>query len=398
MPQNKPRWRPAKPKPSYDVVIIGGGLHGMSCAYYLAKNHGIKKVAVLERQRLGFGGSGRNTEVFRANQRAPEILPLYVEAIRLWKGLSAELDFNLMVWEKGLIGLAHNEAGLNSMRMRHETQTRMGIENHLLTPEELKKLCPRLDISDKAHIPIVGGYHNPPGGTIRHDAAVWGFAGGCFRQGIDLCEGVEAKGLRIENGRVLGVETTEGFIATEKVLNAAGGWSSQVAALAELKLPVVTLPLQAMVTEPIGPFVTQAVASELYFVYCQQTLKGDIVMGSHMDPWQSYRLYNTHEFAADLTYGITQLFPDLANVKIMRSWSGLCDMTPDSSPIMGETPVEGFFLDVGWGYFGFKSSPACGQAMAEHLATGQRPELIESLGLERFNQGRMVPETTYPRN
>jgi len=397
MGQHKPIWQVREPKNSYDAVMIGGGLHGMACAYYLARDHGISNVGVLERNRIGFGGSGRNTEVFRANQRAPEILPLYVKSIELWKGISAEIDFNFMVWQKGLVGVAHNEFTLNSMRMRHETQTRLGIETHLLTPSELKKLVPRLDISDKTDLPIIGGNFTPQGGSIRHDAAVWGFAKGCCHYGIDLCEGVEVSGIHVKNGRVIGVETNRGPISTPRVLNAVGGWSSTVAKMAGIKLPVVTLPLQAMVTEPIEPFLNQCLASETYFCYGQQTLKGDLVIGAHLDPWQSYRLYNTYEFAAELAYGWTQLFPDLAHVKIMRSWSGLCDMTPDSTPIMGATAVEGFFQDVGWGYFGFKSSPACGKSMAEYMATGKRPELIKHLGLERFYEGRMVPETTFPR-
>jgi sarcosine oxidase subunit beta len=372
-------------------------LHGLACAYYLARDHGLTKVAVLERKRLGYGGSGRNTEVFRANQRAPEILPLYLKAIELWKGLSIEVDFNLMVWARGLVGVAHNQFGLNSMRMRHETHVRLGIENYLLTPEEVKKIVPRLDISDRAHIPIVGGYYHPPGGTIRHDAAVWGFAKGCQGKGIHLCEGVEVTGINVETGRITGVETSQGPISTPVVLNAGGGWSATISRLAGHTLPVVTLPLQAMVTEPIEPFMDQAVVSELYFTYCQQSLKGDIIMGAHMDPWQSYRLYNTYEFTAELAYGITQLFPDLASVKIMRSWSGLCDMTPDSSPVMGATEIEGYYIDAGWGYFGFKSTPACGKLMAEYIATQRRPELLKHLGIERFYEGRMVPETTYPR-
>lgn len=398
MSHSKMMWRVKTPGKGYDVVIVGGGLHGLACAYYLAKEHGIKNVAVLERKRLGYGGSGRNTEIFRANQRAPEILPFYIEANRLWKGLSADLNFNVMVWTKGLIGLAHNRFGLDSMRMRHETQTRMGIENYMLAPQELKKLVPRLDISNKADMPIAGGYYNPPGGTIRHDAAVWGFAKACDRQGIDLCEGVEVTGIIVENRRISGVQTKAGNISTPVVLNAAGGWSSNIARMAGLKLPVVTLPLQAMVSEPIASFVDQVVVSEVYFCYVQQTLKGDLVMGAHMDPWPSFKLYNTFEFAAELSYGITQLFPDLAHVRVMRTWSGLCDMTPDASPIMGETGIEGFYVDVGWGFFGFKASPACGKVMAEHIATKRRPDLIQHLGLERFYEGRMVPETTFTRD
>jgi sarcosine oxidase, subunit beta len=398
MGSHKPLWRVKEPQKRYDAVIIGGGLHGLSAAYYLAKDHRMKHVAVLERRYLGFGGSGRNTEVFRANQRATEALPLYLLSIDLWKALSSELEFNLMVWQKGLIGLAHSDFGLAMMRMRHETQTRMGIENHILTPGELKKLLPALDISDKAAIPVIGGYYHPPGGQIRHDAAVWGLAKGCHQYGVDLCTGVEVSAITKENGSVIGVETNKGSIFTPIILNAAGGYSSEVARMAGLVLPVATFPLQAMVTEPIQPFLNHVVVSEGYFCYIQQTLKGDLIMGAHLDTWQSYKLYNTYEFAAEQAYFILQLFPDLAHVRLLRSWSGLCDMTVDSSPVMGECEIKGFYLDVGWGYFGFKSSPACGKIMAEYMATGRQPAMIKDLSIQRFYEGRMVPETYIARS
>jgi sarcosine oxidase subunit beta len=398
MARSKTLWHFKEPKKTYDAVIIGGGVHGLAAAYYLAKDHKIKNVAVMERRYFGFGGSGRNTEVIRANQRAPEILPLYVQSNRLWNDLSADLEFNLMIWMKGLVGLAHSEAGLNLMHMRHETQTRMGIENHMLTPEELKKLVPALDVSDKAAIPIAGGYFNPPAGQVRHDAAVWGFSKGCNRSGVDLCPGVDVTGFQIAGGKVVGVETNKGPVSAPIVHMAPGGYSSEVAKLAGLTLPVVTLPLQAMVTEPLRPFLDQVVVDELYFCYLQQTLKGDLVMGAHLDPWQSFKLYNTYEFASEQAYFILQIFPDLAHVKLMRSWSGLCDMTVDGCPVMGATEIEGLFIDAGWGYFGFKSAPGCGKNMAAYMATGQCPENIKYLGIDRFYEGRFVPESYLARS
>lgn len=398
MATQKPLWKLREPAKSYDVVIIGGGLHGLATAYYLARDYKISKVAVLERNYLGFGGSSRNTEVIRANQRAPEILPLYVQANQLWNELSAELEWNLMVWMKGLIGLAHNDAGLNAMRLRHETQVRMGIENHILTPEEIKKLVPALDISDKAAIPIAGGYYNPPGGQVRHDAAIWGFAKGCSRLGIDLCPGVEVTGIMIDEDKVTGVETTKGAISAPVVHMAPGGWSSDVSRMAGIDLPVVTLPLQALVTECVKPFLNHVVIDELYFCYVQQSIKGDLIMGAHLDPWQSFHSYNTYEFAAEQAYFILQLFPDLAHLKLMRSWSGLCDMTVDGAPIMGQCDPKGLFIDAGWGYFGFKSSTACGKNMAEFMATGRCPEKIGFLGMDRFYEGRMVPEVYVARS
>ena len=284
MASNQVLWKFEEPKSSYDAIIIGGGIHGMATAYYLARDHGMKNICVLEKGYIGGGGSSRNTEVIRANQRAPEILPLYVQSNELWNQLSQELEWNLMVWMKGMIGLAHNEAGLNAMRMRHETQIRMGIENHILTPEEIQKLVPALDLSARPEIPVVGGYFNPPGGQVRHDPAVWGFAKGCYRQGIDLCPLTEVTKINQENGRVTGVETTKGSISAPVVHMACGGYSSTVAALAGIDLPVVTLPLQAMITECVQPFLNHVVIDELYFCYVQQSVKGDLIMGAPPGP------------------------------------------------------------------------------------------------------------------
>ncbi|MEW6265632.1 MAG: FAD-dependent oxidoreductase [Thermodesulfobacteriota bacterium] len=392
MGEKSPLWRFREPSKNYDVIIIGGGLHGLATAYFLAKEHKAGRIAVLERKYFGYGGSSRNTEVFRVNQRAPEILPLYRLCKDLWLDLSAELEWNMMVWLKGLVGLAHTEAGFNSMRMRHETQLRLGIENHLLTPEELKRLVPALDISDRAALPIYGGYFHPPAGQVHHDAAIWGFMKGCSALGVDLCPETEVTGFDIAGGRVLGVATNKGRITAPAVHMAPGGWSSTVARLAGLELPLFTQPLQAMVTECVKPFLDQVIVSEAYFCYAQQTVKGDLLMGAHLDPWQTYRIYNNYEFAQEQAYSMLQLFPDIAHLKLMRSWAGLCDMTPDGAPIMGLTELEGLYIDAGWGYFGFKASPGCGKTMAEYIATGRRPELISSLGLERFHEGRMVPE------
>ena len=398
MASNKALWKFEEPKSSYDAVIVGGGIHGMATAYYLARDHGMKNICVLDKGYIGGGGSSRNTEVIRANQRAPEILPLYVQSNELWNQLSQELEWNLMVWIKGMIGLAHNEAGLNAMRMRHETQVRMGIENHILTPEEIHKLVPALDLGARPEIPVVGGYFNPPGGQVRHDPAVWGFAKGCHRQGIDLCPLTEVTKINIEDGEVTGVETTKGSISAPVVHMAAGGYSSSVAALAGITLPVVTLPLQAMVTECVQPFLNHVVIDELYFCYVQQSVKGDLIMGAHLDPWQSYKMYNTYDFAAEQAFFMLQLFPDIAHLKLMRTWSGLCDMTVDGAPIMGPLKPKGLFVDAGWGYFGFKSSTGCGKNMAELIATGVRPDNIKSLGMERFYEGRMVPEVYLARS
>jgi sarcosine oxidase subunit beta len=397
MDSSKTFWEFKDPAKSYDVVIIGGGLHGLAAAYFLAKEHHIKRVAVIEKNYFGYGGSGRNTEVFRVNQRAPEILPFYLLSKDLWLELSSELEWNLMVWLKGLVGLAHTMAGFNAMRMRHETQTHMGIENYLLTPDELQKMLPALDISKNTAMPIVGGYFNPPGGQVHHDAAVWGFLKGCHKLGVDLCPGTEVMGIDVQGGKVVGVKTNKGSVAASAVHMAPGGWSSEVARMAHLELPLFTQPLQAWVTEGIKPFLNHVVVSEGYFCYAQQTVKGDLIMGAHLDPWQTYKSYTTYEFAQELAYAMLQLFPDIAHLKMMRAWSGLCDMTPDGAPVMGKTDVENLYIDAGWGYFGFKASPGCGKTMAEYIATKRCPELISHLGINRFYEGHMIPETYIAR-
>jgi sarcosine oxidase subunit beta len=267
-----------------------------------------------------------------------------------------------------------------------------------MTPPEIKKLLPGLDISPKAEIPVIGGYFHPPAGTVRHDAAVWAFAKGCEEKGIDICEGVDVTGIHIKKGRVTGVAMREGDISAPVVHCAVGGYSSTVAAMAGVLLPVETTIMQAMVSEAVENYWNHVWVSEGYGVFGQQSLKGDLVMGAHLDPWMTYCINNSAGFMVHAMYNILQLFPALSNVRIMRTWSGLCDMTADSAPVMGDTPVEGFYVDAGWGYFGFKSSPACGKVMAEFIATKKRPELIKHLDIKRFYTGKLVSETYLARS
>ncbi|MEW5726038.1 MAG: FAD-dependent oxidoreductase, partial [Thermodesulfobacteriota bacterium] len=265
-------------------------------------------------------------------------------------------------------------------------------ETRMLTVEEIGRLVPALNLGRDVNMPVVGGYFHPPCGTARHDAVVWGLARVADRLGVDICPGLEVKGIIVKNDRVEGVRTDKGDVSARLVLNAAGGWSAEVACLAGVRLPVTILPLQAMVTEPIKPFLKVVLVSEFYFVYLHQTLKGEVVTGSHMDPYQSYVMDSNYDFVSHQAACLLELFPDLERVKLMRQWSGLTDMTPDHAPIMGPSPVEGFYLDVGWGYFGFKSGAVAGRLMAEYLATGKRPALISALGLERFSSGRLIQE------
>jgi len=381
-----------QPGKTYDVIIVGGGLHGLATAYYLARYHGVKDIAVLERRYIGSGGSGRNTEMVRSNKRALETLPFYMDALVMWDELSAELEWNLMVQKKGVIALAHSDFELASMRMRSDTQRRAGIKIEMIGPEEIKKMVPSLDTSDRPALPVAGAQFHPEGGTVHHDAAVWGFAKACVRLGVDICVGVEVTGFNIGGGKVSGVNTNVGRIDAANVHVAVGGYSSEIARMIGKKFPVVTSPMQVMTTEIIKPFLDYYVASERLMWYTQQTLKGDLILGGHLDPWQSWNSYTTWEESSERAAKIIEYFPDLAHVRVVRSWSGLCDCTLDSAPVMGASGVDGLSLDVAWGYYGFKSTPACGKYSAEYIATGKMPEKIKPFALDRFFKWELVRE------
>jgi sarcosine oxidase subunit beta len=385
-------WQFKQPEKNYDVVIIGGGLHGLATAYCLARYHDIRRIAVLERRYIGSGGSGRNTEMVRSNKRAHETLPFYKESLAMWDKLSAELEWNLMVQKKGIIALAHSDFELASMRMMSDSQRRAGIKIDMLSPEEIKKMVPSLDTSDRPALPVVGAQFHPEGGTVHHDAAVWGYAKGCFRYGVDICVGVEVTGINIEGGKVTGVDTNAGHIAAAKVHVAVGGYSSEIGRMIGMNFPVVTYPMQVMTTDVMKPFLDYYVASPRLHFYTQQTLKGDLILGGPLDPFQSWNSYTTFEEASDRAARIIEYFPDLAHVRIVRTWSGLCDCTGDSAPVMGGCGIDGLSLDIAWGYYGFKSTPACGKYSAEYIATDRMPETIKPFALDRFFNRRLVRE------
>ena len=381
-----------QPAKSYDVIIIGGGLHGLATAYYLARYHQVERIAVLERRYIGFGGSGRNTEMVRSNKRAHETLPFYKESLAMWDGLSAELEWNLMVQKKGIIALAHSDPELAAMRMLSDSQRRAGIKIDMLSPEEIKKMVPSLDTSDRPALPIVGAQYHPEGGTVHHDAALWGYAKACGRLGVDICVGVEVTGIRIEEGRATGVDTNVGTISAGKVHAAVGGYSSEIGRMIGMKFPVQTIPMQVMTTEVMKPFLDYYVASPRLHFYTQQTLKGDLILGGPLDAFQSWNSYTTWEESADRAFKIVEYFPDLAHVRVVRSWSGLCDCTGDSAPVMGGCGIAGLSLDIAWGYYGFKSTPASGKYSAEYIATDRMPEKIKPFALERFYNRQPVRE------
>lgn len=385
-------WRSPELKDSYDVVIIGGGVHGLAAAYYLATDHDITDVAVLEKGYLGSGGSGRNTTIVRSNYLTPEGVRFYDESLKLYEDLSHDLDFNLLFSQRGHLTLAHSDSAVRTMRWRAEVNQLQGVESRLVWPEEIAEICPPLDLSQRPRYPILAALYHPPGGIIRHDAVVWGYARGADREGVELQQGTEVTDLFVENGRITGVQTNRGAIRTGTVLNATAGWCSLIAAMAGLSLPVTTHPLQASVTESLKPFLNTIVVSGSLHVYMSQSDRGELVMGSAIDPYQSYSMDSTLGFLESLSGHMLELFPSLADVKILRQWSGICDMTPDYSPIMGFTPIDGFLLDVGWGTYGFKAAPVSGKRMAELIARNEIPEILEPFRLSRFGERSLVGE------
>ncbi|MQA27023.1 MAG: FAD-dependent oxidoreductase [Micromonosporaceae bacterium] len=387
-----PAWRAPELKPSYSAVIVGGGVHGLATAYYLAANHGVTDIAVVDKGYIGGGGSGRNTAIIRSNYLTPEGVRFYHRSLRLYERLAAELNFNLMFSQRGHLTLAHSDTSLRTMRQRAEVNKLCGVESEVIAPEEISRLVPCLDTSDAVRHPILGALYHPPGGIVRHDAVVWGYARAADALGVHIHQDTEVTGIDVARGRVTGVRTNRGPISTPVVVNCTAGWSTLVAGMAGVRIPVQTFPLQAAVTEPVQPFLDPVVVSGTLHVYVSQTDRGELVFGGSVDPFASYSTRGSLEFAEGLAAHVLQLMPSLAPMRLLRQWAGLCDMTPDFAPVMGRTDVAGFFVDVGWGTYGFKAGPVAGEAMAECVATERTPELIAPFTVDRFAEGRLVGE------
>jgi sarcosine oxidase, subunit beta len=379
-------------EPAYDVVIAGAGVHGLATAHYLAANHGITRVAVLDKGYIGGGGSGRNTAIVRSNYLTPEGVRFYDRSVKLYERLSADLNFNVMFSQRGHLTLAHNDSSLRTMRWRAEVNKLEGVDSEVIGPDEIKRLVPFMDVSEHARYPILGALYHPPGGTIRHDAVNWGYARAADHRGVHVHQCTEVLGIDVEGGRVTGVTTNRGHIATPVVINCTAGWASLISTMAGVTLPIITHPLQAAVTEPVKVFLETVVVSGTLHVYVSQTDRGELVFGASTDPYASYSMRGSLEFTEELAGHVIELMPAVAKLRLLRQWAGLCDITPDFSPIMGITPVEGFLVDVGWGTYGFKAGPAAGEAMAELAATGKTPKLIAAFDLARFAEGRLVGE------
>ena len=387
----KPAWRDASPKADYDVIIVGGGGHGLATAHYLAREHGITNVAVLEKSTVGSGNVGRNTTIIRSNYLLPANTPFYEWSLKLWEGLEQDINYNAMVSQRGVVNLYHSDAQRDAYARRGNAMRMSGVDAELLDGRAIRKLLPYLDY-DNARFPIHGGLLQRRGGTVRHDAVAWGYARAADQRGVDICQNCEVTGIRIENGRAVGVDTSKGFIRAGKIGLAAAGNSSRVAAMAGLRLPIESHVLQAFVSEGIKPLINTVITFGAGHFYISQSDKGGLVFGGDIDGYNSYAQRGALPQVEHLLEEGMALMPMLGRLRIVRSWGGVMDMSMDGSPIIGATPIDGLYLNAGWCYGGFKATPASGWCFAHTIARDAPHPLNAAFRLDRFATGHLIDE------
>ena len=385
-------WRNPEPKSSYDVIVVGGGGHGLATAYYLAENHGIRNVAVIEKGWLGGGNTARNTTIIRSNYLWDEAARLYDHSLALWKNLSEELNYNVMFSDRGVMNLGHTLQDMRDIQRRVNANRLNGIDGVVLSTQEVSDIVPILNTSPKARYPILGASWQASGGVARHDAVAWGYARAASRRGVDLIQNCEVTGIRREGDQVLGVETSRGFIASRRVGCVAAGHSGVLAAMAGLRLPIESRPLQALVSEPLKPVLDTVVMSNAVHGYISQSDKGDLVIGAGVDAYNGYGQRGSYHTVEHALQAIVELFPIFSRVRMNRNWAGIVDTTADACPIIGESDVKGLYFNCGWGTGGFKATPGSGWVFAHTVANDNPHPVAAPFALERFTTGYLIDE------
>ena len=385
-------WRSPEPAPSYDVIVVGGGGHGLATAYYLAAEHDVGRIAVLEKGWIGGGNTGRNTTIVRSNYLWDEAAHLYEKSLKLWEGLSQELNFNVMFSQRGVMNLGHTLQDMRDIYRRSNANRLNGIDSEILTPAEIKAKVPAMNVSSEARYPVLGASFQPRGGVARHDAVAWGFARAADARGVDIIQNCEVTGIRRENGAVCGVETSRGYIGAKKVAVVVAGHASVLADMADLRFPVESHPLQALVSEPLKPVLDTVIMSNAVHGYVSQSDKGELVIGAGIDAYTGYGQRGSFSIIEGNVAAIVELFPIFSRVRMLRQLGGIVDVCPDACPIISKTPVSGLYFNCGWGTGGFKATPGSGWVFAHTVARDEPHELNAAFDLERFTTGALIDE------
>jgi sarcosine oxidase subunit beta len=384
------QWRSPEPKREYDAVIIGAGGHGLATAYYLAKEHGMHNIAVVEKGYLGGGNTARNTTIVRSNYLWDESTALYEKSMQLWEGLSQELNYNVMFSQRGVMNLGHSLQDMRDIERRVNANRLNGVDGEVVTPAQIKEMIPFINLNTR--YPVLGASLQRRGGVARHDAVAWGYARGADARGVDIIQNCEVTGIRREGGAVVGVETAKGFIKAKKVAIVAAGHSSVVASMADIRLPIECRPLQALVSEPLKPIFPNVVMSNAIHAYISQSDKGDLVIGAGVDQYNGYGQRGSYHTIEHTLQAIVEMFPLFSRVRMNRQWGGIVDVSPDACPIIGLTPVKGLYINCGWGTGGFKATPGSGWVMAHTIAQDRPHAINETLCLDRFYNGHLIDE------